>query len=241
MKNEKTLIVQHIRHMKMWCSYCALLFLSACASVPPEVVELSYLVGQDIRKLQQSFDLLIEQNFEGYRARRIAYLENVWAPAFIAEWIEDGRLLDTARGKVVYDESQDKFVAPAPGREQQQLLSTIYGWSDAAIFEIDDKRASLLDPLDRQEKQVRREIRAVFDQLIQANAYITAHLSSIREVQEFQTQAMEALGIEDAVSSLNDSLVQFSNRARDDLDAIRKADGHMDRAIKVRSRLEGND
>lgn len=240
MRNEKILIVQRIWHMKMWCSYCALLIVSACASVPPEAVELSYLVGRDIGKLQQSYDLLLEQRFEDYRAQRITYLEDVWAPAFIAEWIRDGRLVDTARGGVVYDESQDKFVAPTPGREQQQLLSTIYGWSDAAIFEINDKRASLLDPLDEQERQVRREARAAFDQLIRANALITAHLNSIREVQDFQNQALEALGIEDVVSSLNDSLVQVSNRARDGLDAIRRADGHLGRAIEIRSRFEND-
>ena len=217
-----------------------LVMLSACASVPPETVELSYMVGRDIGKLQQSYDLLIEQRFEGYRAQRIDYLENIWAPAFIAEWVRDGRLVDTARGVVVYDESLDEYVEPTRGREQQQLLSTIYGWSDAAIFEINDKRASLLDPLNEQERQVRREARAAFEQLIQANAYITAHLNSIRKVQELQEQAREALGIEDVVSVLNDRLVQVSNSARNGLNAIRKADGHVDRAIEIRSRLEDN-
>lgn len=240
MKIAELLNADRLRRARIWALCCALNIMSACASVPQEAVELSYLVGRDMAALQQSYDLLIEQRFEDYRAQRIAYLENIWAPAFIAEWIKDGRLIDSARGVVVYNESQDEYVAPTPGREQQQLISTIYGWSDAAIFEINDKRASLLDPLDEQERQIRREARAAFDQLIQANAYITAHLNSIREVQDLQTQALEALGVEDVVSSLNESLVKVSNSARDGLDAIRKADGHVDRAIEIRSRIEGN-
>lgn len=229
-----------LRRARIWALCGSLFVMSACASVPQEAVELSYLIGRDMAALQQSYDLLLEQRFEDYRAQRTDYLENIWAPAFIAEWLKDGRLIDTARGVVVYDESQDEFVAPTPGREQQQLLSTIYGWSDAAIFEINDKRASLLDPLDEQERQIRREARAAFDQLIQANAYVTAHLNSIREVQDLQTQALDALGLEDVVSSLNESLVKVSNSARDGLDAIQKADGYVDRAIEIRSEIEDN-
>ena len=240
MKITELMNIDRLRRARIWALCSALFAMSACATVPQEAVELSYLIGRDTAALQQSYDLLIEQRFQDYRAQRIAYLENIWAPAFIAEWIKDGRLIDAARGVVVYDESQGDFVAPTTGREQQQLLSTIYGWSDAAIFEINDKRKSLLEPLDEQERQIRREARAAFDQLIQANAYITAHLNSIREVQDLQTQALEALGLEDVVSSLNDSLVKVSNSAKDGLDAIRKADGHVDRAIEMRSRIEDN-
>ncbi len=218
-----------------------LLFLGACANVPKESVELSYLIGRDLRALQQSYDLMIEKQFDGYRAERIEYLENVWAPEFISEWIRDGRLVDTARGVVVYDEGRDDFVSPTPGQEQQQLLSTIYGWSDAAIYEISLKRAELLDPLDEEERRVRAEARAAFDQVIQANAYITAHLSSIHKVQELQTQALEALGVDDVVNALNDRLVEVSDAARDGLQDIRRLDGHLDQAIGIRSQIEGND
>ncbi len=126
-----------------------------CASVPKEVVELSYLIGQDLAQLQQSYDSLVHQRFEDFRARRIDYFENVWTPEFIGEWMVDGRLIDTAKGIVVYDEALDDFVAPTPGREQQQLRATINEWSQAAIAEIDDKRKSLTGPLDAQEQEIR--------------------------------------------------------------------------------------
>lgn len=212
--------------------------VTSCASVPPEAVELSYIVGQDLVSLQNSYDLLIEERFADYRAQRVAYLEDVWTPAFVAEWIEDGRLIDTARGVVVYDESQNQFLPPTPGREQQQLLATIYSWSDAAIAEIADKRASLLDPLDRDERQVRREARAAFDRLIQANAVITAHLNSVREVQDLQLRAQDALGIRDVVETLNNRLISISDRAVQGLEEIRKADGLVDKGIEIRSRFE---
>lgn len=215
--------------------------VASCASVPPEAVELSYIVGQDLLRLQNSYDLLIEQRFADYRAQRVAYLENVWTPEFIAAWIEDGRLIDTARGVVIYDESLDEFVAPTPGREQQQLLVTIRSWSDAAIAEIADKRASLLNPVERDERQVRREARAAFDQLIQANAVITAHLNSVRQVQDLQSHALEALGVRDVVETLNNRLIEVSDRAVQGLEEIRKADGLVDKGIEIRSRFEDDD
>ena len=48
---------------------------TSCATVPKESVELSYLIGQDLTKLQHSYDLLIQERFADYRSRRIAYLE----------------------------------------------------------------------------------------------------------------------------------------------------------------------
>lgn len=241
MGNIRVELIAASRRIRGRLAIVALLFITGCATVPPEAVELSYIVGQDLTKLKNSYDLLIEQRFEDYRAQRIDYLENIWTPAFIAEWIEDGRLIDTARGNVVYDESVDDFVPPTPGRERQQLLATIHSWSDAAIEEIADKRASLLEPLDQQEREVRREARAAFDQLIQANAVITAHLNSIREVHDLQSRALDALGIQDVVASLNDKLVQVSGGARDGLDATRKADGLVDKAKEFRLRFEDQD
>lgn len=238
--NSKALIAATRRAKTLFLS-ALIVSLGACASVPKESVELSYLIGRDLRALQQSYDQMIVQRFADYRAQRNDYVDNVWAPAFIADWIRDGRLVDTARGVVVYDENRDDFVAPTQGQEQQQLLSTVYMWSDAAIFEISQKRARLLGPLDEDERRIRAEAQAAFDQVIQANAYVTAHLSSIRKVQELQDQALEALGVDDVVASLNVRLAQVSESARDGLERIREADGHLDRAIEIRSQIEGND
>lgn len=241
MTKNKNLAANLCHYARIWMISGIFLTIGACASVPQEAVELSYVIGRDMARLETSYDLLIEQRFDDLRAQRVEYLENIWTPNYIAQWIEDGRLVDTARGAVVYDESQQAFVSPTPGQEQQQLLSTIYAWSDAAIAEIRDKRKSLLDPLDEQERQVRREARAAFQQIIRANSYVTAHLSSIRDVQDLQMQARDALGIEDVVSTLNDHLVQISNKAREGFDAIQKADGLLDRGIEIREQLQEND
>ena len=213
------------------------LFAAGCASVPPESVELSQLVGKDLRALKQSYDLLIHQRFADHRARRIDYLENKWIPKYIEVWIKRGKLIETAKGDVVFDESLKKFVAPTPGQEQQQLLVTISSWSGAAMRQIDKKRASLIAPLDKNEVQIRAEAAAAFDQLIQANAVVTAHLSSIRDVKELQNQALKTIGADDLVAKLNKRLIQLSDLADEGMDEFRKLDELVDRADEARDHI----
>ncbi len=54
------------------------LLLGSCASVPKEVVELSYRMGEDLLALQQSYVVLIHKHFDALKARRVKYLESEW-------------------------------------------------------------------------------------------------------------------------------------------------------------------
>ena len=195
------------------------------------------MVGRDITALKQSYDLLIKNTFDGYRAERNTYLENEWIPAFIERWIENGRLIDIAKGDVAFDESSQTFVNPTPGREQQELLATVMMWSEAAIKLIEEKRQEVLGPLDEQEKRIRTEAAAAFDRVIQANAVVTAHLNSIRDVKEFQSTVLEQIGVKDVVDDLNKQLIDLSDDAAKGLKELKKLDGVVDEATAMKDQL----
>lgn len=207
---------------------CSGSFLSACSSIPAESVELSAMVGRDIGALKQSYDLLIKDKFDGFRAERNVYLENEWIPAFVERWVENGRLIEVAEGSVVFDESSQAFVSPTPGREQQELLRTVLLWSEAALALIAEKREEIIGPLDSEEKRVRAEAAAAFDRVIQANAVVTAHLNSIRNVKEFQSTVLAQIGVKDVIEDLNRKLIDLSEGAAESLSEIRKLDGLVD-------------
>ena len=171
--------------------------VAGCAHVPPEAVKLSYQIGQDLPRLHESYDSLVHQRFEDFRARRKAYLDEVWTPDFLPRWIEKGRLVDVANGTVVWSFDTASFVRPTPGQERSQLLSTISEWSAQAVGKVEKKRKELLDPLDQDEKELRRQVQEAFTRVVQANAYITAHLQSLRDVEEAQDEALKALDIKD--------------------------------------------
>lgn len=200
---------------------CITSLVMACSTVPQETVELSYLMGQDLRELQRSYDQMIVDRFDTYRAQREAYLQDEWVPLFLEDWVETGRLIDTARGDVVWEAESGTFVDPDPSTGQQQRLDTVLIWSREAVDAIERKRQELMDPLDARETEVRADVRAAFDQILAANAHITAQLNSLREVEQVQQDATRRLRVDDELLRINQMLSDTSSWADSQLEEIR--------------------
>ena len=222
-------VITHLNKALLVAVICT--WVAGCSSVPKEVVELSYQIGTDLDVLHRSYDAMVADRFTEFRARRERYLEEEWIPVFLADFIKNGKLVETAKGSVVWSDEADDFVAPTPGREQTQLLATVREWSNAAIAEIAVKRGELIDPLDAQEIAIRRDLDEAFTRLRTANTYITAHLNSIRKVEEVQSQALDKIGLADIVQKLDVAIANVSKSADSGLQKIRKADGIVDDAV----------
>lgn len=201
-----------------------------CASVPEETVELSYLVGQDLEAMYRSYDDLVAAQFDEFRARRIEYLENEWIPAFLEDWVESGKLVETAKGEVVWSDDAGDFVRPTADEQEQQRLDTVLEWSHAAIEQIDDKRSELIDPLDEREAEIREDIHESFAKTRYANAQVTAHLNSIRKVQRLQDRATARLGADDLIADIDEAVADLSSWAADGLEKVRAQDARVTEA-----------
>lgn len=204
------------------CTFLVLTsLLVACSSVPKETVELSYFMGQDIRELQRSYDQMVVDRFDNYRAQRQAYLEDEWIPLFLEDWVELGRLIDTARGEVVWDAEKEIFVDPDSDAAQQQRLDTVLIWSREAVGAIERKRQELLDPLDEREAEIRVDVQEAFDQILAANAHITAQLNALRKVEEVQQGATRRLQVDDELRRINEMLSDTSSWASSQLEILK--------------------
>lgn len=207
-----------------------LLFIAAaCAEVPKEVVELSYVMGKNLDAVHQSYRRLIKDRFQDFRRQRLDYLNRRWTPKFIHGWVDKGRLVDVAKGKVIWSTEMRKFVSPDSTRAEQQMLATVNFWSRTAIKKIEEKKVSLLKPLDADEKELLTAVDDAFARLHIANATITAHLNSLRKVKEVQAEALEALDLKDFRDKINDMLIAASKEAIKGLEAIEKADGLLNK------------
>ncbi len=224
-----------LRRLPVTCA-SILLLVAACANVPKEVVELSYRLGQDLGSLHDSYKTLVHQHFDSLRAQRIEYLENVWTPAFVAAWIEDGHLVAVATGKEVYSEEKSSFVLPTPGQEKPELLASVQMWSESALRQIDKKKGELLSPLDKDEKELVAAVAEAFARVIRGNAIITAHLNSLRNVQEVQDELLSALDLKDLRTTINTRLATASDKAQKALEEVKKADAIV---AKRGARLKG--
>lgn len=205
------------------------LLLPGCANVPKEVVELSYTLGQDLAAVHESYSTLIDNHFEALRQQRLDYLNNEWKPVFLRKWVKQGRLLEVAQGHVVWSREDRAFVAPTPGQAEAQQLDTLQVWAANAIDQLDKKQKALLEPLEQDERALQASVDDAFTRLDRANATITAHLNSLRKVREVQDEALQAMNLKDLRDRINQMLVKTSDQAEHGLDAIRKADGLLDK------------
>ena len=217
----------HFIHPLMLLLLGIALISFSCSTVPVEVVELSYRIGEDISEIQKSYLQLIHDHFELLRQERLNYLNNEWVPRFINEWIKDGRLTEIASGSVVWSPEQRAFVSPTAGEESKQLSNTIAFWSQAAMGQITKKRAVLLDSLDIQEAQLSSLVSDAFSRIYRGNSIITAHLNSLKHVQDVQDSLLDAFSVKDLRNKISNSLANISEKAKTGLDKIKQADGFI--------------
>lgn len=214
---------------KSMAAFACVAILSACTTVPKEVVEMSYVMGEDMAALHQSHKALIAEHYKNLRAQRERYLQERWIPAYLSSWIGKGRLVDIAQGKVAWSPEKRTFVPPAPATAQAQLLDSVLAWSESAIADIEDKRASLVGPLDKEEKSLLASVEEAFLRAGRGNAAITAHLNSMRKVQQVEGEFMKALGIKDMREDIMKTLADSSNRAGKALEEVQRADKLFDK------------
>lgn len=180
---------------------------SACATVPKEVVELSYVVGQDLVSVHVSYQDLIHRYFDGLRLRATDFLEKEWTPTFLQDFIERGEL-----------------VTKAQGSDPKQVLEDVQDWTEVAMEQIEQTRKELIDPIDKDEQALLSSVDEAFSELIRANATITAHLNSIRKVQQVQDDALAAMNLKDLRDRINDSLISASQQSEQAIKKMKQAE-----------------
>ncbi len=200
------------------------LILSACsASIPKEIVELSYKMNQDMTLVEKTYTDLVRQHISVLKKQRENYLYNEWVPTLLEDWIVEGMLIEMAQGKVVYDDQAQDFVSVStPNRVAQ--LNSIKEWALAATDEIDEKRRELIAPLENAESEMLEDIRQSFALIKQGNQTITAHLNSIRQVENVQNELLESVELDELRNKISKQLSELSDQASLGLEQVRKLD-----------------
>ena len=194
--------------------------LSACASVPREVVELSYAMGADLDEVEGTHETLVRLHFDDLRRRTDDFLTTQWQPAYLRHFIQEGDL-----------------VALATDPDPNEVLDGVQSWTEVALEEIQAKRHELLDPLDVHEQELMEAVGAAFARLRTANATITAHLNSIRAVDEAQGDALARLGLGDLRGQITAGLAEASRITEEGIRATTEADSLLDDAALLRERI----
>jgi hypothetical protein len=185
-----------------------ILIIGGCATVPKESVELSYTIGNDLEILNQSYKLIITRYFDSLRREVNRSIDQVFIPAYINDYVETGQLFQHAQNK---------------------RADLVEAWARIAVETIDKERTVRLAPINEAEEELLRSIDDAFNKAIRANATITAHLNSIRQVKEVQDEILESLKLKDVRDKINDALVKASEKAKEITNEINEVSSELKR------------
>ncbi|MGF1842201.1 hypothetical protein L4C39_03275 [Vibrio clamense] len=183
-------------------------FTGCTTKLPAEVVTLSSSMEKQLLSLQKSHVTLVQTYFQMVRQQREGWIQTTWLQEYLKTFIKTGQLEETVRGEVVWDDVNKRFVAPRAPYEDVQKFDTLMIWTGQVQKQLAKKRAELIDPLHIQEQELLAKVNAAYAQLIANNATITAHLVSIKDVEDVQTRLLNKAGID----GLNEDITKtFSN------------------------------
>ncbi|MCK5146158.1 hypothetical protein KAR48_05345 [bacterium] len=181
--------------------------LLGCATVPKEVVNLSYAIGDDLTAVHASYRTLVTSYFNGLKERVNNFIDNEWKPDYLKSFIKKGNLV-----KLATDPDPDK------------VLTGIGIWTEIAIKTIEDKRKSLTEPIDTNKQALLESVDKAFNQLYKANATVTAHLNSIRKVKDQEAQLLSSLHLQNLRTQIEQDLSGASEQVNTAIKAVSKAE-----------------
>jgi len=195
--------------------------LPGCASIPAEAPELSAQLGARISAIEAAHNRLLGQFFAEKRKAIDEFVQDVWVPAFAAEFFGDPQIDAVWAQVVASTDPQDrlKFIVMVGPRLQER---------------INRKRLELITPMEDLERDVKARLKVEYDQARAINNTLTSFLQSASDVDANRKRYLEMLGVSDeqigrfiddtdaAVSDLVDKTKSAQDRLNDGEAFVRK-------------------
>lgn len=231
--------------------------ICSCTTAPRETVELSEIVGEQIVELQRSHEQFVSLYFDSLREDVDEFIRDRWIPTFYRNIVsgegaggaEFREQLDIAYILATLDwpatisvsEIDDPDVrravrAAIDGIVEEQSASlggVLVDFAKAAQIEINKRRASLMEPIDKQEALILAELRATYADVQRGHATIEAYLGSVVDVVEQQDQIASKLAGEGARQRLLEHAAELSEQAASALEREEDALDAIDRFHKI--------
>ena len=184
----------------------SMLLLTSCVSVPRATVTLSGELSQMIIHSRQSHLQLLDQYTALRKAEVDRFLEEEYVPAFTGRFVRESGVLYNIQAA-----STDE----AKGAE-------ILEFAEAALPVIYQKRAVMVQAVDEMDKLIRIRIEAHYQQMLQINQALTAHLGSAADVVQTREELQRQLRVDvdtlipiDKMNKVMEKMLQAGAKAED--------------------------
>ena len=209
-----------------------LLALGACVSAPPQTVELSDIVLQQVEFVEAAHRDLARAYFDQLEERVNDFIDNQWVPGFLERAMDNadvqqaltqirlGNYVDVAQLESVllraggYSVTEVNLIAAslqsASAEERVQLSGFVSDFTGAAMQEINAIRAEWRTQLRDSERQLMSALDESYGALKSGHLQIRSQLESVAKVTLLQDQIADKMGLLAARNRALDSVVDFS-------------------------------
>lgn len=181
-------------------------FGGCCATIPPESVELSKLVGEMVTSAKVSHVNMVNQHFDHLRSEVDQFALNEYKEAFLTNV------------RKLAKEHNPNFV---------ELTFSEY---DRVLARILKKRSEWLEEVEKNRRQVLQALEEHYSVLLASNAEVTSLLRSAVKLSETRAALLERFGSKVGISGskikeVEDKLLEGTNSIRSIMDAALKQIG----------------
>ena len=153
--------------------------MQACVSVPRESVLLSQELNAMIINSRKAHLELLEDNTELRLDQIEEFIQKEYTPDFIGNFVTTSGVLDSIQK------------APTYAQKGMEILT----FSQAAIPLIDERRTEMKEVVFGMDRIIRKNIDSHYQEMLNVNLALTAHLASAAEVVEIRQELQQRLNI----------------------------------------------
>jgi hypothetical protein len=183
-------------------------FLSSCSSIPKETVELSKVLGNDIKILQNSHKTTVKLFYDKVIENINAFIDDIYSPFIIHYALKDQLQKYKKKEESIYGVIESAGInGEETETETDNALNIMIEFLEDAYTQVEKKRIELLNPIINEKNKILTNINDSYENTIYANSTITGYLESIRKVKESQQEALSIIGLKGKDEELNNVLL----------------------------------
>jgi hypothetical protein len=203
-----------------------------CAQVPEEAVTLSLTVQKDIGELERANVALARQYFGEMKEKINRFVDDTYGPQLVVGSLQRARTLDILSQRL----------AAGDGANATKILQVTVQDLNVAI---EAKRNELLQPITANEVQVVQAIQDSYSRVQNAQAIVSGHLASLRQVDVAQQELLSDVGLQnlrgkfiETTAGLSDDISMVLNEAKKTSAGLDDANASVDVFDKAFSSIE---
>jgi len=203
--------------------------VTGCVSIPSEAPELSAELGNRISAIESANIILLQRFFDHKRSEIDRFIDDEWVPMFADKYFSNHQIA----------KAWDEIVKSNNKKDRLEFITKL---GPSLIAKINEKRASMIRPLEELERGIERQIRAEYSQAKAINNSITSFLLSASEVTANRNRYLDELGISEtdvstAINKTDDAVAALLNRTKTVADKVKGAEKYIEKIKKIKNSL----